>query len=104
MSMCSAGWQNKIQKQRLFSKEPSEKYEGRHGMIFTGINEQKYLSVHSPNSRSENGRKEQPIFMPVAEKNDTLVCLRLFLRKRTELFFSAAAAFPATLKPRRKCL
>ena len=104
MSMCSAGWQNKIQKQRLFSKEPSEKYEGRHGMIFTGINEQKYLSVHSPNSRSENGRKEQPIFMPVAEKNDTLVCLRLFLRKRTELFFSAAAVFRATLKPRWKCL
>ena len=64
-----------IQEQRLFSKELSGKYEGGHGMIFTGINGQKYLSVHSPNFPTEDGRKEQPIFIPAAEKNDTLVCL-----------------------------
>ena len=63
-----------IQEERIFSKEISGKYDGGHGMIFTGLDGQKYLSVHSPNSPTEDGRREQPIFIPIAEKNGTLVC------------------------------
>lgn len=63
-----------VQEQRLFFKELSGKHDGGHGMIFMGLNGQKYLSVHSPNTPTEDGRKEQPIFIPVAEKNGTLVC------------------------------
>lgn len=60
----------------LFSKELSGgEYDGGHGMIFDGFDGKKYLSIHSPNTADkDNGRLEMPIFIPVYEKNGTLVC------------------------------
>ena len=63
-----------VQERRLLSKELLGEHDGGHGMIFTGLDGQKYLSVHSPNSPTEDGRREQPIFIRIAEKNGTLVC------------------------------
>ena len=48
------------------------KYDGGHGMLFTDTDGQMYLSIHSPNSSSA-GRREKPIFIPVCEKNGTLL-------------------------------
>ncbi len=56
----------------LFSKEYTGDYDGGHGMLFKALNGQTYLAVHSPNSEKA-GRKETPIFVPVVEKNGTLV-------------------------------
>ncbi len=49
-------------------------YDGGHGMIFTGLDGKKYLSLHSPNAPID-GREEVPVFIPVYEKNGTLVCV-----------------------------
>lgn len=57
----------------LFSRRMNpNKLDGGHGMIFTGFDGRKYLSLHSPNHGNEE-RKESPIFIPVIEKDDTLV-------------------------------
>jgi len=56
----------------LYSKNLSGKYDGGHGMIFTHTDCEKYLAIHSPNN-SDAGRLEKPVFIPLIEKNDTLV-------------------------------
>lgn len=56
----------------LYSKNMTGKYDGGHGMIFTDTDGQMYLSIHSPNSASA-GRKETPVFIRVREKDGTLI-------------------------------
>jgi len=56
----------------LYSKSMGMTYDGGHGMIFTHTDGQMYLSIHSPNSGAA-GRPEKPVFVPITEKNDTLV-------------------------------
>lgn len=56
----------------LYSKSMGAAYDGGHGMIFTHTDGQMYLSIHSPNNPS-SGRSEKPIFVPICEKDDTLV-------------------------------
>ena len=56
----------------LYSKRMTGKYDGGHGMIFTDTDGQMYLSIHSPNSASA-GRKETPVFIRIREKDGTLV-------------------------------
>lgn len=55
----------------LYSKSMTGEYDGGHGMIFTSINGQMYLSIHSPNNAGD-GRKETPVFIAICEKNGTL--------------------------------
>jgi hypothetical protein len=59
-------------KELLYSKSMTGQYDGGHGMIFTSIGGQMYLSIHSPNS-SGAGRVETPIFLAIKEENGTLV-------------------------------
>ena len=59
-------------KELLYSKTIAGEYDGGHGMIFTSINGQMYLSIHSPNSASD-GRRETPVFIAIREENGTLV-------------------------------
>jgi len=56
----------------LYSKAMTGDYDGGHGMLFTDTDGQTYLSIHSPNSATET-RKEVPIFIPVKERDGTLV-------------------------------
>jgi hypothetical protein len=42
-------------------------------MIFKALDGKTYLSVHTPNTPSEE-RGEVPTFIEVVEENDTLVC------------------------------
>lgn len=56
----------------LFSKSMGAKHDGGHGMIFMDKNGQLYLSVHSPNVPTE-GYGEKTVFIPLQEKNDTLI-------------------------------
>ena len=56
----------------LFSKEISGQYDGGHGMIFTTVDGQMYLSIHSPNAPIGD-RLEKPIIIPVSEEYGTLV-------------------------------
>ena len=58
----------------LFTKAVGGKYDGGHGMIFEAEDGQKYLVVHSPNKLE--GVSEQAIFVPIVEKNGTLVCVK----------------------------
>ncbi len=58
--------------QVLYSKSMTGQYDGGHGMIFSATDGQLYLSIHSPNS-AQDDRREMPVFIPVCEKNDTLV-------------------------------
>lgn len=62
------------QDELLFSKQTIGQHDGGHGMIFTDFDGQKYLSVHSPNKATES-LGERTIFLPVCEKNGTLVCI-----------------------------
>lgn len=55
----------------LFSKGISETYDGGHGMIFEGLDGQKYLSIHSPNEPVDE-RLESPVFIAICEKEGTL--------------------------------
>lgn len=43
--------------------------DGGHGMIFTGLDQKLYLTLHSPNETL----KEHPVFLELEEKNDSLV-------------------------------
>ncbi len=56
----------------LFSKEISGEYNGGHGMIFADTDGQMYLSIHSPNGKVGE-RNSIPVFVPLVEKNGTLV-------------------------------
>ncbi len=56
----------------LFSRSLSQIYEGGHGMIFEH-EDRLWLSIHAPNTPVD-GRREMPIFVPLKEENDTLVC------------------------------
>lgn len=55
----------------IYKKGSGNLYDGGHGMIFTALDGQKYLSIHSPNLPC--GR-ERVVFIPICEKNGTLVC------------------------------
>lgn len=57
----------------MFSKKTTGKYDGGHGMIFKDNDGKLYISVHSPNSPTEECG-ERTVFVPVTEKNGTLVC------------------------------
>ena len=57
----------------MFSGKITGDYDGGHGMIFKDIDGSLYMSVHSPNIPTE-GVGEKTIFVPIIEKNGTLVC------------------------------
>ncbi len=59
-------------KELLYSKWMTAKYDGGHGMLFTAPDGQLYLSIHSPNA-AQGTRKEKPVFIPVREEKGTLV-------------------------------
>ena len=61
------------QKELLFSRATTGKYDGGHGMIFKSLEGQLYLSMHSPNIPSEE-TGEMTVFFPIREENGTLVC------------------------------
>ena len=56
----------------LYSKAMTGTWDGGHGMIFTDTDGQMYLSLHSPNSATDT-RKEKPVFIPIRERDGTLV-------------------------------
>lgn len=56
----------------IFSKLISGSYNGGHGMIFTAHDGQMYISLHAPNETT-SGRDPKPVFIPVVEKNNSLV-------------------------------
>ena len=56
----------------LYSKAMTDTWDGGHGMIFRDKKGQMYLSVHSPNSGTDT-RKETPVFVPIKERDGTLV-------------------------------
>ena len=58
----------------IFSRSMTGKYDGGHGMIFTSLEGQKYLCIHSPNKPSPE-REEVPVLIPIEEKNGTIVCI-----------------------------
>ena len=63
-----------IQEDRLlYSKAYTGEYDGGHGIIFTGLDGIKYLSIHSPNV-PVGDRHEKPVFIPIREENGTIVC------------------------------
>lgn len=57
----------------LFSEKISGKYDGGHGMVFKDRDGRMYLSLHSPNTPSEEG-VERTVFVSLHEENGTLVC------------------------------
>ena len=59
----------------LYSKTIAGDYDGGHGMIFTSLNGQMYLSIHSPNNSSA-GRSETFILIEIKEENGTLVWVK----------------------------
>ena len=56
----------------LYSYNYTSEHDGGHGMIFTDLNGQMYLSMHSPNTDTDT-RKATPTFIPIVEKDGTLV-------------------------------
>ncbi len=56
----------------FYSKSMTDTYDGGHGMIFTDVDGQMYISFHSPNTPAGD-RKETPVFLAVKEENGTLV-------------------------------
>lgn len=57
----------------IFSRKLAGEYDGGHGMIFTALDGQKYLSIHSPNCLTPT-RPETPVFVAIREKNGSLTC------------------------------
>lgn len=57
----------------LYAYRYSNTYDGGHGMIFTALDGQMYLSIHSPQRQGGDGMKETPTFIPLKEKDGTLV-------------------------------
>lgn len=65
---------NWIQEERaMFSTRYTGGYDGGHGMLFTDTDGTLYMSIHSPNTHKEGGRRETPVFVPLVEKNGSLV-------------------------------
>lgn len=60
------------EEKQLYSYNFTGEHDGGHGMIFTDLNGQMYLSMHSPNTDTSS-RKATPTFIPIVEKNGTLV-------------------------------
>lgn len=56
----------------LFSKSLSVTYDGGHAMIFTALDGNMYIALHSPNT-AETNRKEKPVFIAIKEENGSLV-------------------------------
>ncbi len=56
----------------LFSRSMTGKHDGGHGMLFRDPTGALWLSLHSPNSATED-RVETPVLIPLREENDTLV-------------------------------
>ena len=52
----------------LYSKKIYGGYDGGHPMVFSALNGQKYLAIHSPNT-ADGVRKEKPVFIPFYEEN-----------------------------------
>lgn len=57
----------------LFARSLTGELDGGHSMIFKALDGKKYLALHSPN-KPEGGLTETAVFVPVYEKNGTLVC------------------------------
>lgn len=55
----------------LITKDQLGKYDGGHGMIFTDVDGQMYVAIHSPNTATAD-RTEKPIFVPIREIGGTL--------------------------------
>lgn len=62
----------KHDERQLYSWCYTGEYDGGHGMIFTDTDGQMYLSMHSPNTKTNN-RGEMPVFLKIREENNTLV-------------------------------
>jgi len=58
----------------IFSRLMTGKYDGGHGMIFTSLEGEKYLCLHSPNKPSPE-REEVPVLIPIEEKKGSIVCI-----------------------------
>lgn len=56
----------------LYKRGTADGHDGGHGMIFTALDGQLYLCLHSPNHPCE-ACKERTVFMPLREENGTLV-------------------------------
>ena len=56
----------------LYSKYMTGEYDGGHGMIFTDVDGQMYLSFHSPNTATDS-RREKPVFLAIEERDGRLV-------------------------------
>lgn len=61
------------QDEPLYSKKYTGTYDGGHGMVFTDADGKMWLAIHSPNDISPEKGKEDVVFIPVKEENDTLV-------------------------------
>ena len=61
------------QDEPLYSKKYTGMYDGGHGMIFTDAGGKMWMVIHSPNDISPEKGKEDVVFIPVKEENDTLV-------------------------------
>lgn len=59
----------------LFSKSFTGDHDGGHGMLFTDRDGTRYLALHSPNTATE-ACTERTVFVPVAERDGKLVCLK----------------------------
>lgn len=55
----------------IFKRGTADKHDGGHGMIFTALDGQQYLALHSPNIPCEECR-ERAVFLPIEEYNGTL--------------------------------
>ena len=58
----------------LYTKGTDGQYDGGHCMLFTSLEGQLYLCMHSPNN-SSLGRSETPVFIPVKEENGRIILL-----------------------------
>lgn len=58
----------------LYTKGSDGQYDGGHCMLFTSLEGQLYLCMHSPNNSSQ-GRSETPVFIPVKEENGRIILL-----------------------------
>ena len=62
-----------VQENMLYSRRvANSELDGGHGMIFKDSDGKMMLSIHSPNTEIRD-RKESPVFIPVIEKDDTLI-------------------------------
>lgn len=55
----------------IYKRGTLDHHDGGHGMIFTALDGQQYLAIHSPNAPCEEC-KERTVFIPIEEQNGTL--------------------------------